>query len=89
MRCYDRPPFIKSNVDGLAEGSASSWDVLHLHPKLLDHLHYQCHHVSSVAVEDKEGDNVIWSRCNVWRQHLIDPRYHTHLIHPCIEFPGR
>jgi len=46
-------------VDGLAEGSAFSWDVLHLHSKLLDLLDYRCHHVASVAVEDKEGDYVL------------------------------
>jgi hypothetical protein len=34
---------IKANVNGLAEGSAFSWDVLHLHPKLLDLLdHLTC-----------------------------------------------
>jgi len=38
---------IKANVNGLAEGSAFSWDVLHLHPKLLDLLDHQCHHVLS------------------------------------------
>ena len=31
---------IEANVNGLAEGSASSWDVLHLHPELLDLLDY-------------------------------------------------
>ena len=31
---------IKANVNGLAKGGASSWDVLDLHPKLLDLLNY-------------------------------------------------
>ena len=44
--------FIKVNIDGLAEGSASAGDVLHLHPKLLDYLDNQCHHVALVHVED-------------------------------------
>ena len=53
---------IKANIDGLAEGSASAWDVLYLHPKLLNHLHYRCHHVASVHVENEDGNDVIRSR---------------------------
>ncbi len=49
---------IKSDVDGLTDGGASSWDVLDLHPKLLDILNYRCHHVASVAVKDEDRDDV-------------------------------
>jgi hypothetical protein len=30
---------VKADINRLAERSASAWDVLHLHAKLLDHLH--------------------------------------------------
>ena len=45
---YPQPPnvvfewLIKADVDELTKGGASSWDVLDLHPKLLDLLNYQC-----------------------------------------------
>ncbi len=45
---------IEANVNMLTKGSASSWDVLDLYPKLLDLLNYQSHHVASVAVKGEE-----------------------------------
>ena len=74
---------MKANINKLAEGSTSTGDVLHLHPKLLDHLDYRCHHVASVHVQDYDWDDAIWSRCDVLFQHCFDPRAHHRLVHPC------
>jgi hypothetical protein len=73
---------VKADIHGLAEGSASSWDVLHLHTKLLDHLHYRFHHVALVHIKDQDGDDMIWSCCDVRRQHLVHPHDHHCLVHP-------
>ena len=74
---------IKANVNGLTEGGASSWDALDLHPKLLDLLNYQCHHVVLVAVKVEVRDDVIRSRLDIWPQDIINPGQHNCFIHPC------
>ena len=73
---------IETNIYRLAESSASTWDVLHLHTKLLDHLHYRCHHVTLVHVEDQDGVDMIRSCCDIQRQHLVHPHDHHLLVHP-------
>ena len=73
---------IKANIHRLAERSASTWDVLHFHSKLLDHLYYQCHHVASAYVEDQDGEDMIRSCRNVRRQYIVHPSDHHLLVHP-------
>ena len=57
---------IKANIDWLAEGSTSTWDVLYLDSQLLNPRHHQRHHVAAVAVKDEEGNDVIGRVGNVW-----------------------
>jgi hypothetical protein len=74
----------EANVNGLTKGGASFWDVLDLHPKLLDLLNYQSHHVALIAVKDEEWDAVIRSRFDIRSQDLVNPYNHNRLVHPCI-----
>jgi len=74
---------VKAAVDGLTEGGASSWDVLDLHPELLDLLNNGCHHVASVAVEDEDRDDVFRSRVDIRLHDLVNPCQHNCLVHPC------
>ena len=57
---------VKANIDRLAEGSTSAWDVLHLYSQLLNSCDYRSHHVATVAVKDEEGNDVIRCVGDVW-----------------------
>ena len=64
--------FVEPDIDRLAEGGASTRDLLHLNAKLLNPLNDQAYHVASVAVEDEEWDNMAQGLNDVRCQDLVN-----------------
>jgi hypothetical protein len=73
---------VEANIDRLDKPRAAGRDELSLHAKCLEGVDNQPHLVDPKLVQEEDGDDPRWRRCNLGGKDMLDPIKHDLLIKP-------
>jgi hypothetical protein len=73
---------VEANIDRLDEPCAAGRDELNLHAEGLDGIDNRPHLVDPKLVQEEDGNDPRWRRCNIGGKDVLDPIEHDLLIKP-------